>query len=433
METVQELLNKAEALMKQALVLQEDANAPEEQKQHIPQMLKDAQAFRLRAEQLDGVLKEAAKIGQLKDAAQKEAGEQEQAPGEQPSEFKAWNDFLFAIWQYKARNERDPRLTWFDERSGGHEEKQMSGATGASGGFLMPVQQLTELQGVLGEGSIVRSRATILRMTSRQLNVPVLDQTGTTAGVPHWFGGMKFFWTGEGEEKDETEPKFRQVTLVAKKLIGYTYASDELVADSAISLADFLAGPLGFYGGIQWMEDFTFLMGVGGGQPRGVINAPATIAVARQTAGQVNVRDILRMRSRLLPSANAVWVISQSVMESLLQLAGPTGNPSYIWLPSARDGVPGVLLGMPVIWSEKVPLLGIRGDIGLFDFRYYLIGDRQATTIDTTQFDRWVYDETSWRAVHRIDGQPWLSAPLTYQDGVTQVSPFVVLDTATGS
>jgi regulation of enolase protein 1 (concanavalin A-like superfamily) len=29
--------------------------------------------------------------------------------------------------------------------------------------------------------------------------------------------------------------------------------------------------------------------------------------------------------------------------------------------------------------------------------------------------------------VHRVDGQPWLNAPLTYQDGTTQVSPFVTL------
>jgi hypothetical protein len=30
--------------------------------------------------------------------------------------------------------------------------------------------------------------------------------------------------------------------------------------------------------------------------------------------------------------------------------------------------------------------------------------------------------------VHRVDGRPWLSAPITYRDGVTTVSPFVILD-----
>ena len=86
-----------------------------------------------------------------------------------------------------------------------------------------------------------------------------------------------------------------------------------------------------------------------------------------------------------------------------------------------------MLMGMPVTWTEKLPLLGTQGDILLADWRYYIIGDRQATTIESTKFDRWRFDQTSWRVVHRVDGQPWLSAPLTYADGATTVSPFVIL------
>jgi HK97 family phage major capsid protein len=63
----------------------------------------------------------------------------------------------------------------------------------------------------------------------------------------------------------------------------------------------------------------------------------------------------------------------------------------------------------------------------LADFSYYLIGDRQATTVESTKFEAWQYDKTSWRAVHRVDGQPWTNAPFTYQDSTTTVSPFVAL------
>jgi HK97 family phage major capsid protein len=134
-----------------------------------------------------------------------------------------------------------------------------------------------------------------------------------------------------------------------------------------------------------------------------------------------------------LPSGNGLWTITQSAMSELIQLNGPAGNPSYIWQPNARDGVPGFILGFPVIWTEKLPLIGNQGDVLLADWRYYLLGDRQATTIESTQFDFWRYDQTSWRAVHRVDGQPWLSTPLTYQDGTTQVSPFVILGAVAGS
>jgi hypothetical protein len=34
----------------------------------------------------------------------------------------------------------------------------------------------------------------------------------------------------------------------------------------------------------------------------------------------------------------------------------------------------------------------------------------------------------TWRFVQRVDGRPWLDNPITLQDAVTQVSPFVVLN-----
>ena len=97
----------------------------------------------------------------------------------------------------------------------------------------------------------------------------------------------------------------------------------------------------------------------------------------------------------------------------------------------ATKGAPSTLLGYPVRFTEKNPRIGTVGDVLLIDPLYYLIGDRQATTVESTQFDMWRYDQTSWRVVHRVDGQPWLSAPLTYQDGTTQVSPFVMLGAKT--
>ena len=127
-----------------------------------------------------------------------------------------------------------------------------------------------------------------------------------------------------------------------------------------------------------------------------------------------------------LPSGSGVWIINQSLMSEMLQLNGPAGNPSYLW-GSAVEGSPDRLLGFPVIWSEKNPTLGTAGDVILADWSYYLIGDRQNTTIDSSIHNRFETDETTWRAVHRVDGRPWLSAPLTLQEGTQQESPFVIL------
>lgn len=443
---IEALTGRADKLMADAeVLLLKDGASPEEQKE-ASRLMQEAKGIQLRAEQLDeiraaGVSRKQfqSRIEEDQARMQAQAGNEEgpdeqknvvpgsTPAGEGPGEFKSWEEFLYQVWTYGRGGEPDERLVIFRDEASPGEEKQMSGQQGSTGGFLIPSEFYPSLMSVEPEDSIVRPRATIIRIRRRQVSIPILDQTGTAADLPHWFGGMIFYWKGEGDEKVASEPAFRQMQLTAHKLIGLTHASDEMIDDSAIALGDFLNGPLGFRGGALWMEDYAFMNGTGANQPRGVINAPCTIGAPRAAAGTIGIGDIVGMVQRFLPSGRGVWVISQSAMAQIMQLAGPAANPSYFWQPSARDGVPGYLFGYPVIWSEKVPALGTRGDIGLYDFRYYLLGDRQRTTVDSTNKVRWIYDETSWRMVHRVDGRPWLSTWLTFQDGQTEVSPFVVL------
>lgn len=439
METWKDKLGRSNKLFEDAKVIAAKGDeATAEEKEHLQEMIDDAMKFKQEALQLKQITEGLADQPLLERPEDDEGDDPEskifpKGKGKGTGKgFKEWNQFLYAIWLQSAHGIKDNRLKWFEDKGPeGHEGKALVGNVGARGGFLIPVEFLANMQAVMAEDALVRKFATVIRMTRRQVAIPVLDQTGALgAGLPNWFGGMRFYWRDETQEKTETEAKFRRINLVAKKLIGYTNASDELLDDSAISLGDFLGGPLGFAGGIAWMEDYSFFMGLGGGQPRGVINAPVTLAPARSVAGQVNYVDVVTMLQNFLPSSRGRWFVSQSAMTSLIQMSGPAGNPSYVWQPNAREGIPGYLFGMPVHWTEKLPILGTRGDILLADWRYYLIGDRQATTVESSQYPRWEYDETSWRAVHRVDGQPWLSAPLTYQDATTQVSPFVVLGDA---
>jgi len=353
--------------------------------------------------------------------------------------FSDMGDFLQSV--YKSANprinHRDERIQWFDDssESANRESKVMTENVMASGGALVPTEFMETMQGVIGEMSIVQPRATVIRMRRRQIQIPVLDQTGTTAGAGHWFGGFTFTYTEEATEKSSSDASFRQATLTAWKLVGYTTASDELVDDSAISLADFIGGPLGFAGGVAWTRDYNFLQGNGAGRPLGVINAPATITVARTaTAPPVQYTDIVNMMEDFLPSGRGVWLASQSLMSDLLTMQDNAGSAAglgtYIW-GNVAAGVPNTLMGMPIIFTEKLPASGSAGDLLLADFRYYLVGDRQAQTIESTKFDLWRYDKTSWRIVDRHDGQPWLSAPLTLADGTSQVSPFVILGAKT--
>lgn len=416
METYAQKADRAATMFEQARAMLADEKATDETRANALKLAEDAKKIQQDATQLKEL--EAA-VGQAKAFIPPEQPKPAEAP-----KFGRLGEFLKAV-----RVGGDNRLSRFDEDHG-EVKTAMAENTGATGGFLVPAQFLPQLMAVADPfNEMIRARASIIPMRGRQLNIPVLDQTGTTSGQPHWFGGVVAQWTEEAALKAESEPSFREIKLVAHKLALKAYASDELLADSAIGLEAFLSGPLGFGGAIKWQEDYCFLQGTGAGQPLGVINAGATITIPAQAnppAPASLYTDLVNMLEAFLPGANGVWMLNQRHLSDLLLMNGPAGTPSYLW-GNAVQGMPGTLLGMPVYFTEKLPAPGSAGSIVLADWKYYLIGDRQATTIESSIHYRFVYDQTTWRAVHRVDGQPWLSTPLTLQDGSTQVSPFVIL------
>jgi HK97 family phage major capsid protein len=352
-----------------------------------------------------------------------QAGGRASDPG--VAKFKGWGEFLTAAFQFGKFQKLDARLRAFDTEHG-EIIKDLSATTGSTGGFLIPEEQQDTLLAATAEASIMRQRATIIPMKRQLIKIPRLTQTeALSAGLPRWFGGMIFYWRAQGQPLTATEAKFGQVELAVKELIGYTAAENELVQDSAISLEAFLAGPMGFAGGIAWMEDFAFIQGNGAGQPLGFLNAPCTLATSRDSDNHIVYADLVNMQQHFLPSAaKGIWLISISAFAQIMMMETTTGFP--IWANTVAGG-PNTLLGRPYIVTEKMPVLGQVGDIALIDPTYYLIGDRQATTVEATQYDKWNEFKTSWRVMHRVDGEPWLEAPITLQDNSTQVSPFVVL------
>ncbi len=434
MSTVVELLAQAQSLYGQAKTILLDSNATAEELAKAENLRADAKGLTDRASQLKTIELEEEKLREAEPELEVESLPNKKSAQKQ---FEDWGTFVEATtvaWKSKGRV-IDPRLKKFrdkvedaeDDGAGRRDGKSLSGATGAGGGFLIPIESYGGLMAVTAPLTVVRQRATIIRMRRRQITFKLLDQTGSTAGVPSFFGGIQIYWREEAGQKDISNPKFRQGTLTAHKMIGYTEASDELLEDADTSLADFLAGPLGFPGAIAWMEDYSFLRGTGVGQPQGVVDAPATVAITRTTTSTIKYDDLVNMEAAFM-GRNGIWVATHRAKATLMLMTGPTGNPVFLW-GNAEKGIPDTLLGRPIEFVDKLPQVGARGDIGLFDFTYYLVGDRQATTFEATNTYKFQTDETAFRAVHRVDGQPWLSKPITLTgiDGSTQVSPFVVI------
>ena len=329
---------------------------------------------------------------------------------------KSFGDFLAAV-----RNRDAKRL-----KSVYNAQKDLVEGTGTDGGYLVPEEFLADLVQV-GDPfqEVVFPRARRIPGNRRSIRIPVLDQTGTPAAAhkTEYYGGVIAHWTEEAGAKTETEPDFKQLELVAHKLAGYTQASDELLADSAVGLDALLRGL--FAGAVRFRRDYAYLRGTGIGQPLGVLNSGALLTTARDVANQVSANDLHSMMSLFLPTSmdNAVWVISQTCMEFILAIGDGT---NYIWADNARERMPLRLYGIPVVWSEKVPNLGTTGDVLLADFNYYYIYNRGGLAIDMSRDYAFVNDLTTWRFVFRTDGQPSLSAPI-YIDTTNQVSPFVAL------
>ena len=94
-------------------------------------------------------------------------------------------------------------------------------------------------------------------------------------------------------------------------------------------------------------------------------------------------------------------------------------------LPQAPSGF---LMGAPVIISEHMAALGSRADIMLCDLGQYLLAVAGETKIDSSIHFAYTSDQTIFRGVTRVDGQPALNNSITPAVGTNVLSHFVCLN-----
>lgn len=308
-----------------------------------------------------------------------------------------------------------------------YESKVLAGTSGQSGGYLVPTEFLNQVLAVAGESSFAKDRCMKLPMSSNKLDVPTLDQTVTpSGGSSAFYAGVVMNWTEDDTTPTETEPLFKDITLNAHELSGYTKVHSYLLNDSPASVDALLTQ---LFGG-AWGQavDYSILRGDGVGKPLGVISSGATVGCARATSSEINYADLAKMKSRLLRSGNgrAVWVFNSLVEEQILQMVDAGNN--NIFMANASESIPGTIFGIPVYYTENAPALGSKGDGMLIDLGNYALGTRQDMTISTSEHVDFLRGRITYRIAGRLDGQPMISSPVTLADGSSQVSPFVVLN-----
>tara|TARA_R100000664_G_scaffold17192_1_gene26109 strand:+ start:1649 stop:2830 length:1182 start_codon:yes stop_codon:yes gene_type:complete len=332
--------------------------------------------------------------------------------------FKSFGEFAQSIYQKSVGGGDDPRL------------KALNEGSGEAGGFLVPEEYRNELLKLAVEDAVIRPRAKVIPMASNTVTIPTVKDTSHASSI---HGGVIAYWAEEAGSYTASEPDFGQLQLTAKKLTGYTQASDELVADSAIALESLLVGMFG--DAIRFYEDKSFINGTGAGDPLGILNSDALISVSKETgqaATTIVYENLVKMYSRMFTKShnNTVWLAHPDTLPQLMTMALNVGTGgSAIWINNAAEGVPATIFGRPVILSEHMKTLGTVGDIMYCDLSYYVIGDRMGVSIASSPHYRFANGETVWRFTERIDGAPWLDSAVTPEQGSNTLSPFVALAT----
>jgi HK97 family phage major capsid protein len=349
-----------------------------------------------------------------------------------PRPFKTFGEQLEAIYRAETYRDVDPRLLGVVD--------QQAAATGANeavdseGGFLVQGDFAAGILRNMIEGGEILSRVRRIPISANSNRITLFTHDETSRATGSRLGGVQGYWVDQGTAPTASQPKFGKLELGLNKVAALGYATEELLQDSTAMSGIFQDA---FAEELRFLVEDSVINGTGAGQPLGILNSDAEIAIAKET-GQAATTYLFENNSKQYtrmwaPSrANAVWLINQdteSVMEQMALVIGTGGVPVY--LPAGGVSVNGFasLRGRPVIPVEYCSTLGTVGDVILADLSQYLMIDKGGVQQSSSIHVRFTQGETAFRAIYRVDGQPAWKSALTPFKGSNTLSPFVTVAT----
>lgn len=351
--------------------------------------------------------------------------------------FQSFGEFCMAVKNSSLNPSAiDPRLNVTNAAASTYGSE----GVGADGGFAVPPEWRSQIM------DLVAGEDSILAMTDQQtcagntITFPV-DETTSWQST----GGIQAYWDSEAATMTQSKPLLRDLTAKLSRITCLVPMTDELLEDSTA-----MGGYVGPKAGekIDFKITDAIINGTGVGQPLGILNAPCTVSVAKetsQTAATFHADNAVKMMARL-PSksfARSAWFVNQDVLPQIFKLgfvvasaSGTVAGAGALYLaPGQLSGglqaTPyGTLLGRPIVVTEACATLGTVGDVILADMSKYLTVVKASGLKSDVSMHLW-FDQnlTAFRFVLRINGQPWLSAPITRKNGTNTLSHFVTAAT----
>ncbi len=236
------------------------------------------------------------------------------------------------------------------------EQKGMTTAVNAEGGYLVDPQTAETIQSVLRSASSLRSVANVVNVDAASFDV-LIDTTDAGAG-----------WADEATGSVESDsPQIERISIPLHELSALPKASQRLLDDSAFDIEGWLAGRIADK--FARSEAAAFVSGDGIGKPTGFLTVPSVdnavwawgnlgyvVTGAAGDFDAVNPADSIVDLVYALGAryrANANFVMNSKTAGAVRKMKDADGR--FLWADGLAAGEPARLMGYPVLIAEDMP------------------------------------------------------------------------------
>ena len=313
------------------------------------------------------------------------------------------------LWKYlttsPARPNGDPR-----EMLEQNEQRVLSKATGAAGGYLVPTDLEAQILSVVhARGSIGPLAREIVTESGTALNLSTATAHGSAA------------WTAESAAFVPSDETFGLLALGAFKAATKVIVSEELAADEAVDFGAYLAEELGAR--IVQLEATAFVLGDGAGKPLGAQANLTQLAAATGSSTTFTLADLVNALHTVAPNyrdQNGAWVMSDGALKALRNLKDSAD--AQILFNAQTPGATPMLLGYPIYVDESLPAPAANAKSLMFAGWNAAYVVRRVAGIGVQRQDELHSDngQLGFRSFHRVDGRVAIAAAgVTLQHSAT--------------
>jgi len=288
----------------------------------------------------------------------------------------------------------------------GVEARAMGSTSANSGSAVVPDVLSSTVIRLVDQYSAFAQNATSVTMPSDVLQFPRRS------------GGTTAYWIDENTAITASDPTMNQVTLTARKVSGAVVIASELLADSIVSISDFIATELGLslanaVEAAAWSGNPANAPAVAGLvtshtggllASSGATYAASLVTAAGDTPDEVTKANLLAMMAAVPQHSRqgAKWFCSPFFFATCMQALDLNQGGSV----GLSQGMGLTFLGSPVVLTDRLPsgadstgaVMALYGNMA--NSSYY--GVRQSIEIASSDQVNFLSDQTVIRAVARV-------------------------------